>query len=71
MLHVGIDAESGEIIALELTGRKIDDAARTGGLLDHIADPVASFTADGAYDQDRVYYAVAKHAPDGAMIMPP
>ena len=70
-LHVGVDAESGEIVAIELSGKEIDDAARTGALLDQITDPVVSFTADGAYDQDRVYEGVAKHAPDAAVIVPP
>ena len=70
-LHLGIDAESGEILAIELTRKEIDDAARSGALLDHITDPIASFTADGAYDQDKVYEGVAEHAPDAAVIVPP
>ena len=60
-LHLGVDAESGEIVAIELTRKEIDDAARTAALLDQITDPIASFTADGAYDQDRVYETVAEH----------
>ena len=70
-LHIGVDAESGEIVAIELTRKESDDAARTDALLDQISDPVASFTADGAYDQDRVYEGVAEHAPDAAVIVPP
>ncbi len=70
-LHIGVDAESGEIVAIELTRKEIDDAALTEALLDQISDPVASFTADGAYDQDRVYENVAEHAPDAAVIVPP
>ena len=46
-LHLGVDAESGEIVAIELTKKEIDDAARSGALLDQITDPIASFTADG------------------------
>jgi Transposase DDE domain len=53
-LHIGIDGESGEIVAIELTKKESDDAARTDALLDQLTDPLASFTADGAYDQDRV-----------------
>src|SRR6202049_4275743 len=52
-LHIGVDAGSGEIVAVELTGKDVDDAARTGALLDQITNPIASFTADGAYGQDR------------------
>jgi hypothetical protein len=70
-LHLGVDAESGEIVAIELTRKEIDDAARSGALLDQIIDPIASFTADGAYDQDKVYEGVAKHTPDAAVIVPP
>lgn len=70
-LHIGIDAWSGEIVAIELTKKDVDDAARTGALLDKITDPVASFTADGAYDQDRVYQAVCERHPDAVVIVPP
>src|SRR5450755_1630701 len=70
-LHIGIDAGSGEIVAIELTEKDVDDAARTGALLDQISDPIASFTADGAYDQDRVYEAVIERHPDAAVIIPP
>ena len=70
-LHIGIDAGSGEIVAIELTGKDVDDAARTDTLLDQITDPIASFTADGADDQDRVYQAVAKLHPDAPVVVPP
>jgi hypothetical protein len=70
-LHIGVDAESGEIVAIELTSKDIDAAARTGALLDQITDPLASFTADDVYDQDRVYEAVAGRDPDAAVIVPP
>jgi hypothetical protein len=55
-LHIGIDTRTGEIVAIELTEKDVDDAAWAGALLDQITDPVASFTADGAYDQDRGHY---------------
>ena len=32
---------------------------------------MASFTGDGAYDQDRVYAGVAERHPDAAVIVPP
>jgi hypothetical protein len=70
-LHIGIDAGSGEIVAVEVTKKEIDDAARTGALLDQLAGPLASFTADGAYDQDRVYAAVAERHLNAAVIIPP
>jgi hypothetical protein len=70
-LHMGIDAGSGEIVAIELTEKDVDDAARTGARLDQITDPIASFTADGAYDQDRVYQAIAERHPGAAVVVPP
>jgi hypothetical protein len=54
-----------------VTGKDIDDAALAAALLDQIADLVASFIADGVYDQDRVSQAVAERHPDAAVIVPP
>jgi hypothetical protein len=70
-LHIGVDATSGEIVAVALTRKDIDDAAMADALLDQIADPIASFTADGGYDQDQVSQAVAERHPDAAVIVPP
>ncbi len=33
--------------------------------------PLASFTADGAYDQDSIYEAVTARDPEAAVIVPP
>jgi hypothetical protein len=41
-LHIGIDAGSGEILAIEPTDKDVDDAARTGALLDQITDPIVA-----------------------------
>jgi DDE family transposase len=70
-LHIGVDADSGEIVAVAVTRKDIDDAAMADALLDQIADPIASFTADGGYDQDQVTQAVAERHPDAAVIVPP
>jgi hypothetical protein len=70
-LHIGIDADSGEIVAVNLTTKDVDDGELTGALLDQIRGPIASFTADGAYDQEKVYEAVAGRHPDAAVIVPP
>jgi Transposase DDE domain len=70
-LHIGVDADSGEIVAIELTKREVDDGSRTGALLNQLGDPLASFTGDGAYDQDKVYAAVAARHPKAAVIVPP
>jgi hypothetical protein len=70
-LHIGIDAETGEIVAAELTTSDVDDASQVGPLPGQVAGPVASFTGDGAYDQDSVYRAVADRQPEAAVIIPP
>ena len=70
-LHIGLDAESGKIVAIELTKKESDAAAQTAALLDQITDPIASFTADDTYDQDKVYEGVAERHPDAAVIVPP
>ena len=70
-LHIGVDAASGEIVAVEVTKKEVDDGALVDALLNRIADPIASFTADGDYDQDRVSQAVAERYPDAAVIVPP
>ena len=70
-LHIGVDADTGEIIAAELTGKDIDDGSQVGPVLEQIAGPVASFTGDGAYDRDDVYREVCQRHPDAAVIVPP
>src|SRR5215212_2334925 len=37
MLHIGLDADTGQIVAAALTGRAADDGAQVGPLLDHVA----------------------------------
>src|SRR5712675_1430568 len=51
-LHIGTDADTGQIVAAELTSHDIDDGSQVGPLLEQVARPVASFTGDGAYDRD-------------------
>ena len=70
-LHIGLDADSGQIVAAALTTKEIDDGAQTGALLGQVAGPVASFTGDGAYDQEGVSTAVAERHPEAAIIVPP
>jgi Transposase DDE domain len=70
-LHLGVDAETGRILASELTGHDVDDGSRIGPLLDRVAGPVASLTGDGAYDQQGIYASVAERHPEAAGIVPP
>ena len=57
--HIGVDADTGRIVAAALTTNDVDDGSQVGPLLDQIDDSIASFTGDGAYDQDGVYGEVA------------
>src|SRR5918997_3202024 len=72
-LHLAVDPTSGEILASELTTTETGDAALVGPLLEQIRGPIASVTADGAYDGDPVYRAVAERQPDppAAVVVPP
>jgi DDE family transposase len=70
-LHLATDADTGRIVASALTGHDGDDGAQVGPLLDQVEGPVASFTADGAYDRGDVYAEVAARHPDAAVIVPP
>ena len=70
-LHIGMDADTGQIVAAVLTTKEVDDGAEVGPLLDQVAGPVASFTADGAYDQEGVSAAIAERHPEAAVIVPP
>jgi hypothetical protein len=70
-LHLGIDADTRQIVAAVLTDKDVDDGSQVGPLLDQVAAPVVSFTADGAYDQEGVAAAVAERHPEVAVIVPP
>jgi hypothetical protein len=70
-LHIAVDADTGQIAAAALTTSDVDDASQVGFLLDQVDGAVASFTADGAYDQDGVYGAVAARHPQASVIVPP
>ena len=69
-LHIGVDADTGRIVAATLTTSDVDAASQVGPLLDQVMG-LASFTADGAYDLEGVYDDVAARQPDAAVIAPP
>src|SRR5918998_5129063 len=70
-LHLGVDADTGRIVAAALTDKDADDGSRVGPLLDQMGGAVASFTADGACDRDDVHAEVAARHPGAAVIVPP
>jgi hypothetical protein len=53
-LHLAVNADTGEVLASDLTNRRTADCARVPKLLDQIDEEVASLTADGAYDAGSV-----------------
>jgi hypothetical protein len=70
-LHIGVDTETGQILASELTSNDVDDGSQVEPLLDQIPAPLASFIGDGAYDQTGIYNTIAKRDPDTDVIIPP
>src|SRR6186713_326669 len=59
-LHLAVEPSTGEILASELTSHEEGDASQVGPLLDQIPGPLASVIADGAYDGEPIYRAVAE-----------
>src|SRR5215211_6383395 len=70
-LHLGVDADTGQIVAATLTTHAVDNGSQAGPLLDQVAGPVASVTGDGAYDREGVYANAAQRHPAAAIIVPP
>src|SRR5438309_2333909 len=70
-LHLGLDADTHEIVAVELTPDDVGDVSELLELLDQIDADLASMTADGAYDGETVYDAVADRHPEAAVTIPP
>ena len=66
-----MDADTGRIVASALTTNDVDDGAQANPLLDQVTGPVASFTGDGAYDQEGVYAGLAERHPEAAVVVPP
>ena len=54
-LHLGIDEETGEILAAVVTPNSTGDGEVLGELLDEIDDDIEQVSADGAYDCGYVY----------------
>jgi hypothetical protein len=67
--HIGIDAETQDILCCELTGNDKGDAEVAEKMLDDIAEPIRSARGDGAYDGQRFRKKV--HEKSGSCIVPP
>ena len=70
-LHLGTDADTGQIVTFLLAAKDADDGAQAGPLLDQVNGPLASSTADGAHDQGGVAASIGARRPEAAIIVPP
>ena len=72
-LHLTVDADTGEIVSSTLTDSDGDDASKAPYLLAQVEGPVASVTADGAYDSEPTYRAVDARQPQPPppVVIPP
>ncbi len=72
-LHLAVDAETGEIVAYVLTDKDGGDISQVPSLLATVEGPIASVTADGAYDGEVVYQEAAarQHDPPIDVVIPP
>ncbi len=70
-IHLGIDEETLEVRAVEVTGSNVGDAPMLPELLDQIPSDqeIGSVTADGAYDTRKCHDAIAGRQADA--IVPP
>jgi hypothetical protein len=70
-VHIGIDAKTLEIRAIEATDNSVGDAEMLPGLLDQIPpeEPIASVTGDGAYDTKGCHEAIAQRGAQA--VIPP
>src|SRR3982750_948224 len=62
-LHLAVNPDSNEILASELTTNEVGDLSMVRPLLDQIPGEMTSILADGAYDGEPVYRAVAERQP--------
>src|SRR5206468_2320688 len=72
-LHLAIHPDSNEILASELMSNEVGDSTMVGPLLHQIPGDITSVLADGAYDGEPVYRAIAKRQPQlpPEVIIPP
>ncbi len=60
-IHVAIEEVTGDVLACDLTSKSARDGARVSALLRQVDRPIASATADAAYDSEGVYEAIEHH----------
>src|SRR4051794_8781734 len=68
--HVGVDADTGRIVAAALTTNEVDDGALAGPLLDRVAGAPAPSSPPGAGDPDPASPPAAPRPPPAAPAVP-
>ena len=63
-LHLAIGPSTGEIPASELTTSDEGDTSQVGPLLGQVPGSIALVRADGAYDGELIYQAMAERQPN-------
>lgn len=58
-VHLGIDAQTLEIRAIEVASDSVGDTSIPPGLLAQVATPIATVTCDGAYDPKACHAAIS------------
>ena len=58
-MHIGIDADTGEVVAEALTEAGTDDASQVKPMLAQTPGEVARLSGDGAYDRWKVHHLLA------------
>src|SRR4051794_27851744 len=62
-LHLGVDADTGQIVASTLTAPDVDDGSQAGPLLDQVAGPVVFLPAPRAYSHDGGFTSAPQRPP--------
>ena len=70
-LHLGVDEATGQIVAQTLTTARVDDGSQVEPLLEQVQAPIEAVGGDGAYDQRKVFDALAASEPPIQPIIPP
>lgn len=70
-VHWSVDADTGEVQAVETRQAGLHDAQAAPRLLQDVDQPIASVAADGAYDRRPVYTAIHNHSPTAQVAIPP
>jgi hypothetical protein len=69
-LHLGVDPNTHEVVAAELSAVSVTDGEVLPGLIEQLGEqPVGEVFGDGAYDQERCYEAIL--ARGGTPVIPP